>query len=339
MTKNTRLFLWCVGGALVLALATGLVASYAGVFGTAAAKSPGPAELGFVPMDAQLVAYADVRELVHSEFHRRWIGEHRAPTGLDGLLGQLGLDPETDIDSVLVTVSASPAGSGREDVLVLVRGRFDETRIEHAVRERGGRASDYQGTRLVRYAGPDQNEAAVAFLEPGLLGLGSTAVVRQAVDLAAGDLSLTANDEVMSLVRSVAAGHLWAVGRFGALASRARLPLDPVGGLPTLGWFSASGRVTDGLEGVIRVDAEDAESAGNLRDVVQGFVALARVQAGATPGLTKVVNSLQLTTQGRAVTLSFAVPADAVSALGAQGTPTPRPPAGPSGDSLATPTP
>jgi hypothetical protein len=332
MTKNTRLFLWLAGGVLVLGLATGLIVSYSGSSILAGAGAKGPSELGFIPVDARLVAFADVREWMQSEFHQAWLGQRSGQQDADEVLGQLGLDLETDIDSVLVSARGIPSGSGLGELLVLVRGRFDETRIEHVVRERGGRPSQYQGRRLVQYIGARQRETAVAFMEPGLLGLGSIGAVRQAIDLAEGGEALTANEEVMRLVGGVLGGHAWAVGRFGALADQLGLPQDTAGQFSSLGWFSASGRVTDALEGAIRVEAEDEEAAANLRDVVQGFVALAKLQAGAGPGVTEIVNSLQLTTQGTAVSLSFAVPPSAASLIGARPLyPTPLPPTGSSG--------
>jgi hypothetical protein len=332
MTKNTSVFLWLAGGVLVLGVATGLVVSYSGLSVRAGGGAKGPSELGFIPVDARLVAFADVRELMQSEFHQAWLGQHYGQQDADEVLGQLGLDPETDIDSVLVSARGIPSGSGLGELLVLVRGRFDETRIEHVVRERGGRPSEYQGRRLVQYIGPRQRETAVAFMEPGLLGLGSIGAVRQVIDLAEGGEALTANDEVMKLVGGVLGGHAWAVGRFGALADQVGLPKDTAGQFSSLGWFSVSGRVTDALEGAIRVEAEDEEGAANLRDVVQGFVALAKLQAGSKPGVTEIVNSLQLTTQGTAVSLSFAVPPSAASLIGSlPSDPTPLPPTGSSG--------
>ena len=66
MTKQTRYFL--AGSAAVLAagLGTGLVAFYSGGFETVSA-SPVENELRYVPADATLVAYADVRQIMDSD--------------------------------------------------------------------------------------------------------------------------------------------------------------------------------------------------------------------------------------------------------------------------------
>ena len=65
-----------------------------------------------------------------------------------------------------------------------------------------------------------------------------------------------------------------------------------------------------GLSGSLRAEARDDQAAENLRDVVRGFLALARMQAQADPRTAALVESLQLTGTGKTVALSFTVPAE-----------------------------
>ena len=46
---------------------------------------------------------------------------------------------------------------------------------------------------------------------------------------------------------------------------------------------SVSGHVNGGLRGIVRAETRDDEAANNLRDVVRGFLALAKLQAGRDP--------------------------------------------------------
>jgi hypothetical protein len=146
--------------------------------------------------------------------------------------------------------------------------------------------------------------------------IGSTPLVRSAIDLKTGGDNITANEEMMGLVKSLESGNVWAAGRFDALTSQARLPGDLAGRLPPITWFSASGHVDGGLSGVLRADTRDDESATNLRDVVRGLLALAKMQAGARPGMLALVQSLQLSGTGKTVALSFDVPAEVLNLLG-----------------------
>jgi hypothetical protein len=119
----------------------------------------------------------------------------------------------------------------------------------------------------------------------------------------------------MRLVREVKNGDVWTVARFDALASRAPLPPDLAGRLPAITWFSASGNVDDGIRGTLRAEARDDQAAQNLREVIRGFMALARMQAGDKAQFGALINSLQLSGEGRTVTLAFAVPPEMLDVL------------------------
>jgi hypothetical protein len=70
MTKQTRYFMAGSAAVLVAGLCTGLVAYYGGGF-QAVSASTGPTELAYVPADASVVAYADVRSIMDSELRQR----------------------------------------------------------------------------------------------------------------------------------------------------------------------------------------------------------------------------------------------------------------------------
>src|SRR4029077_21296736 len=78
--------------------------------------------------------------------------------------------------------------------------------------------------------------------------------------------------------------------------------------LPPITWFSASGTVDDGITAVLRAETSSDDAAKNLRDVVQGFAALASLQAGSKPELQAAIQSLDIRGTGKTVSLSFAVP-------------------------------
>jgi hypothetical protein len=128
---------------------------------------------------------------------------------------------------------------------------------------------------------------------------------------------VTTNDELMNLVRSLDSGNVWAVGRFDALQSSAHLPLEVASRLPAITWFAVSGHINGGLRGMVRAEARDEEAANNLRDVVRGFLALAKMQAGSRPDVQMMMQSLELSGTGKTVALSFTVPSEVFDAIGA----------------------
>jgi hypothetical protein len=329
MVNRTRYFVIASLLVLGVGLGTGLVAFYVG-FPAGAFQRRGPEELQYVPRDAALVAYADVHEIMTSDLRQKL---HKL-IPLDSQDGQrefqdrTGINIETDIDRIVAcgrpdADSTNMPGSG----MVLARGRFDEVKIESLMREHGASVGDYRGKRIiVADTGRHPEAFAVAFVEPGLVAVGSTQLVHTAIDLHQGGdnpqtgvASATGNEELMNLVRSLEAGNAWAVGRFDALTARARLPQGVAERLPAITWFSASTRVDGGLSGVVRAEARDEEAANNLRDVVRGFLALAKMQAGSRPDVQAMIESLELGGTGKTVAISFSVPSqlfDAIAAFG-----------------------
>ncbi len=324
MTSRTRYFVVTSLLILTVGLATGLVAYFVGFPTNALTRAGGPDELRFIPRNASLVAYANVTDVMSSQLreHLRLVLPNE-PNGRREFEDKTGINIETDIDRIVACVA--PRLDGTSSVpgvgLLLARGRFNDVKIEALMREHGATVEDYKGVRLI-VAGADGpadtladsaqrkpgEDFALAFIESGLVAVGSTPLVRNAVDLRAGGDNVTANDELMGLVASLESGNLWAVGRFDVLTNQARLPGELTSRLPSITWFSASGFVNGGISGVLRAETRDEAAAENLRDVIRGFMALAKMQSGSRPEILAMVQSLQLGGTGKTVALSFDVP-------------------------------
>jgi hypothetical protein len=321
VTNKTRLFLIISAAVLVVGLGTGLVASYMGLPAFALGGSDGPDELHYVPADARVIAYANVRDVMNSELRQK-VRQMR-PDGErhDEFRDATGIDIEHDIDEVVA--SLSDQAEEAERALVIARGRFDQVRIEGFIREKGGAASEYHGTRLLTAppGRPHKNgDIALAFIEPGLVAFGSAREVRQAIDRKrGGGQDITTNEEVMRLVRDIDDGNAWAVGRFESIARRARLPREVENQMPAINWFAASTHVNGGVRGMLRAEARDEAAAQNLRDVVRGFMALAKLQVGSKPELTSILDSLQLGGEGKTVSLAFSLPTEVIDMIAALG--------------------
>lgn len=320
MTTRTRYFMIASLLVLTVGLGTGLLAYYVGFPTSAFSGQGGPEELQLVPADASLVAFADVREIMTSPLRDRlrallpgtWNGPRE-------FADHTGINIETDVDRVIVAVTPTREASSRQSGsgVALVRGRFDAVKIEALMRERGGRVENYKGKRLVVGELREQKPSlSLAFLEPGLIAVGSSNLVRTSVDLAGGGANVTSNENVMTLVRDLDSGNAWAAGRFDALMSQAALPAGVGDKLPAIEWFSASANVTSGVRGVIRAQTRDEESATSLRDLVRGVLAFAKLQASARPEFQLLIRSLELGGTGKTVTLSFDIPSEAFDALG-----------------------
>ncbi len=339
MTTKTRYFV--ISSLLVLGvgMGTGLVAYYVGFPAGAFASRGGPVELGYVPRDASVIAFANVNEIMNSELRQKL---HRVlpmqENGQQELQNQTGINLETDVDTVVACMSPDTANAKPGAGMVLARGRFDETKIEALMRAHGAHVETYNGKRLIvadRDArvsdAPDHavihghaGDVSLSFIEPGLAAMGSTTLIKSAIDLhkagnnpQTGLESVTGNEELMTLVRSLDNSNAWAVGRFDALRTQSHLPANVLSQIPAISWFAVSGHVNGGLRGTLRAEARDDESANNLRDVVRGFLALAKLGSGAKPELQAMMQSLELGGSGKTVSLSFAVPAELFDVIGA----------------------
>lgn len=322
MTIRTRYFVIASLLVLFVGVGTGLVAYYVGL---PVAQPQGGAfeELRLMPRDAAVVAYANVHDVMTSDLRQRLRAalpsEQR--NGQRELEEQTGINIETDIDRVVACFQARRDGNKPGSPLVLARGRFNVVKIEALARDHGGAVEVYKGKRLVVTSGPGDNKLAVAFLQPGLVALGDPGLVRSSVDLQQGGESAANNPELTTLIDSLDNATAWAVGRLDFLSATARLPSAFAERLPAVTWFSASGHVNGGVDGgvdgVVRAETRDDPAASNLRDVVRGFIALAKLQAGANPRFQTMLQSLQIGGAGNTVALSFSVPADVFDALAA----------------------
>jgi hypothetical protein len=305
---------------LIVGLGTGAVASYFGLPVSLLSNAAGPDELQYVPQNAAVVAYANVREVMNSEFRERFRKLEPQSAERHEFEEKTGLKIDQDIDSVVAAFIPSDVPTDRHErsAVVLARGRFEAARLEALALEHGGTVEDYKGKRLLSHQNPDrltEDAMALGFVEADLVALGSLEAVKLAIDAGADNRNVMSNNELMRLVAELDSSNAWAVGRFDALANQARLPSDLQAQLPAVTLFSAAGHVNGGVSGVFKAEARDEAAAQNLRDVVRGFLAMARLQAGSRPAIQQMVDSLQLSGEGKTVALSFNIPSEFFDAL------------------------
>lgn len=368
MTTKTRYFLFGAAAFLALGLVGGLLAYYGGVPAIGAFSNE-PTELLYVPEDAAIVAFANVREIMDSEARQQIQQMFPEQAGAADASGrrrfedETGINVKTDIEHVVAYLRPAADQAAPDRAIVLARGRFDQTRIEQVLEGHGGTIETYQGKRILRSGTPNPQsrpstsagrpepaegqvrnpgstaptptpelqapnsesrvvtpdkhpDMAVAFIQPGLIAVGTSEAIRQAIDLEGGRGSnITMNDEFMRILRDSDDGNAWAVGRFDRLAGHVRLPENIVSNLPPITYFAASGRIDSGVNATLRTEARDESGARDLHDVIRGFMALGKMQAGPWPELQTVLQSAQLRADGKTVVLSFALPSSALQAL------------------------
>jgi len=320
--KKTRYFVAIMGTILAVGLGTGLVASYMGLPVSVFSSAAGPEELQYVPADAAVVAYANVRDVLNSQFRQRFKAGEPSQDEKNQFEEKTGLNLEQDVDSVVAAMmpkdnlAQNPAGS----FLILAKARYQPARLEALALEHGAEVSEYQGKRLITHRDTnDQGETdivmAVGFVEADLVAFGSLESVKASIDARASNRNVVSNNELMKLVNEIDNANAWAVGRFDAIASKAGIPPEIAAQMPAISWFSAAGHVNGGVSGTFKAETKDEATAQNLRDVLRGFLAMAKMQAGTKPGMQQLADSLILSGEGNNVALSFAIPTEVLDVL------------------------
>lgn len=320
--KKTQYFVAIMGTILAIGLGTGLVASYMGLPVSVFSSAAGPDELQYVPADAAVVAYANVRDVMSSQFRQRFKTIEPSDDDKNQFEEKTGLNLEQDVDSVVAAVmpkdnlANNPAGA----FLILAKARYEPARLEALAIEHGAEVTDYQGKRLITHrdgdtVGDARPDMAFGFLEANLVAFGSVESVKASIDARASNRNIVSNNEMMKLVNEIDNANAWAVGKFDAIAGKAGLPAEIASAMPAISWFSAAGHVNGGISGTFKAETADEATAQNLRDVMRGFLAMAKMQAGTKPGMQQLADSLVLSGEGNNVALSFAIPSEVLDVL------------------------
>ena len=329
MTAKTRYFLFGSVLILTVGLSIGLVAFYGGMAGSLFAGQQSLAELKYVPADAAVVAYANVREVMNSQMRQRLRQvDGMTDQGRSEFKDKTGIDIEQDIDHVVAFMGAK-GSTGNRSGLVVATGRFDQGRLEALAVENGAKVEQYKGKKLVSaladkaHPGDTAHPAgtapeasmAVAFLGPNLVAMGGIDMVRQSIDRAGGSTSVQGNADLMKLVGEMNDASVWAVGNFDVFRAEVKLPSEVSDRIPSITWFSASGHVNGGMQATVKAETKDEQAATNLRDIIRGFTALARMQTGSNPELQKLMPDIQLGGDGKVVSVSFALTTEMLDAI------------------------
>jgi hypothetical protein len=325
MTKKTRTFVFAAAAVLFVGLAGGLIA-YLAYNRVAGVGSGLPDQMRYVPADAALVAYADVKAVMNSEL-RRALAPSIDPgsgKGRQMMNDFAGVDVEKQVDHVVAYVEpyvpSDPQAQENRDMpraLVMVQGTFDPARIEAFIRERAGTMDEYKGRKIFLRT-EDGQDMAVGLIGNDVIAMGQGDLVRGLIDQTQGAplaKNITANTEMMTLIRDNAGSTAWVVGQFSEISRRMRLPEGVAGQVPPVKLVGVKANINGGVKVAIRAEAGDTAAADQLRDVVRAFISLGRLQVGSKPELQGLLKSIELSGTNKTVRLSFAVSPETVRSI------------------------
>jgi hypothetical protein len=290
-----------------------------------AAVGPMPAPALVLPADARYVMGFDVKRLTSSSFYARYRSQKgMRPETLAQLEEKTGLDPERDIDQIVVA-GTGPARGGVPGI-ALVTGRFDLYKLGRAI-ETGGKARSYthDGVTVYAYGEEGPRATAVAFLDESTLLFGQKDRVEAAVaSRTRGETPLRGNAALVTLVERVRPGStFWMVGDQSLLAGLpASIPAPGAAGatvsLPALLSLTVTGDLDPQVSLDVTGEARDEAAAKNLADVVRGFVALMSLQAQQKPELQQLASAFSVATEKNRVVVTARIPYAMIDALQAR---------------------
>ena len=284
-----------------------------------AAVGPLPGEALSLPADVTFVMGFDVKRLVQSEFYQRF-GKEKGmarPEAFAELEERTGLNPERDLDRVVIAGKGDAAKGPGDAGVVMVWGRFDQYKIGRAIEtEKKANVTwkKHEGVTVYLFQEGKKGAGALGFLDDDTLVMGSQAAVETTLtNRAQGKSGLKSNAGTIALLEQVKPGStFWMVGDRSLLA---RMPTDvpapgagPASGsmiqLPALQSLVVTGDLDPALSVEAIGEARDEPAAKNLADVVRGFFALAQLQAGQKPELKELTSAVSVATEANKVRVS-----------------------------------
>jgi hypothetical protein len=288
-----------------------------------AAVGPLPGEGLSLPADARFVAGFDVKRLTESPFYKKYAQKGGRPDAFADVEARIGLNPERDLDQVLVAGQDGNTGTG----VAMVLGRFDRTKLMRMVEARKDEVTwkALSGTNVYLFKEGSRRAAALAFLDDRTLVIGTQAGVEATVaSHTSGAAGLKGNKALLGLLEQVKPGSaFWMVGDQSLLKNLPNAIPAPQGGsgsvtLPNLQSLLVTGDLESAVSVSVTGETTDEAAAKNLADIVRGFAAFMVMQAAQKPELKDLGSAIKVSTEGRRVLLSARFPYEMLDALEGQ---------------------
>jgi hypothetical protein len=266
----------------------------------------------------------DVRALTSSQFYARF-GQEGAPGRVEALAEierKTGLNPERDIDAVVVAVRANAPeakseGARRHDEngLIFVTGRFDAARLETSIPEAGKLSKERRdGVTIYRKAG--DSHGVVALLDAGILVAGSAEAVETFLTNRATGHGIRDSKELVAQLETIEPGStFWAVGGPSVLSRMTSQVGGPAANLPAVKQVVAYGHLDPEVGMTATAEAADAKSAAKIADVLRGFSAMLSLQAGQKAELAQIADSISVATEGDKVHVKATITHELIESL------------------------
>ena len=275
--------------------------------------------LNLVMPDAKVVAGADVDRVKNSPFGQHLLKQMQDDDrDFQDFFALTGFDPRTDLREILAATDSTDKSSRG---IVAARGTFDETKLSAAASVKGGLITTYQGIKLLTPpAGTGHGDGAVAFLGNGFVLAGPSASVKAAIDRQSAGLKIS--PDLAARIQSASSSYdAWVVttaspANLGRIPAPAALDGAMQGNLvQAIDYISGGVRFGANVELAGEAVTRTEKDAGALADVVRFLASMAASNRDPKSSFAQMVDSLQLTAEGRTVRFTISAPEQEIEKL------------------------
>jgi len=262
-----------------------------------------------VPADASFVAHLDIEALRKSDIGAFLFEQLETPeveTKFAEVTAALGMDIRKDLRSV--TMYGLPGSGPAPAGAVLLEGNFDRQRVQDAVATQADYRTTAYGNTVVHQWTNKENQKTTyaAFLSDGILVMSDRLEATHfALDLDRRLVpSLATRPGLIPARWTAAPPMLYAVIAMDQLPRPQQAPALQ----GARRGFAALSEWVGQLSLEVAMEFETAEQAEQLRKIVEGFTAMAALNAEQNPDLAELAQKIQVVSEGQGVRMSLRWP-------------------------------
>jgi hypothetical protein len=266
---------------------------------------PGTVPASIVPDGARWVAHLDMERFVATKLYEYLDKDGRFMVKSRDITHWLKIDVPKDIAGLTVF----GLGAGEKQAVFAIAGKFDQKRLLTLLEL----SDDYQAASYGGYTIHSTHDGVGVFVNDGLIVYSeSREAIEKVLDTAAGKAKNFAGSKLNAAFKAIPPGAF-----FGAV-------VEDLSGLgreinqskfveKASGLFFMAQEKDDSLQVSAQVTADSPESAANMADIVQGFIALGRMSD--EPEFTSLLAGLQVKVEGKTVRMEFSRPSREIAGL------------------------
>jgi hypothetical protein len=289
-----------------------------------------------IPGDIDFILTVDVAKILASRHYKvmeaEMMKDDLRKAKYEFFVKTTGIDPARDIQSAHLFLKAPEKAAAKSDVAVkpeiaiLVKGNFKADsilpilKVKMAEKKIDIKEETYNGIRMWHGKNNRGEEMGFAFLNDGSSVLGNTDMLRTVMDLSVSKdknpVNLYANSSLMGLVKPMIGQKMvWMAANLpqGAKEAAAANPRMQI--FKSVESITFTLDVEENFAAVLKVLASGEKEASEVFGVLNGYLMMGRMLAGAKPLVGELLKNLTASVEGVTTMVDFTVKFDDLKAV------------------------